>query len=502
VAGSASAAGSAAGRAAAAPGVLAFDTDPDAQEAGMVAAFGKQIPRLPAISADGSSIASFDSDATGPSIPLPMTLAIRNVGADKVVQSLPIVDDQMVIDAGNSGGSNWPPAAVAQTLHTRAQAVLARLRGFRSLTSIELATDADGEPRSAELGDLAMTIDPGDSTLVVALHDAHGRTLQREKIDAYQSGTREVGLDKPIACDYRPRLAGLYRDPNQPAHLYAWIGYRSNEECAASQQRFLLFSGAAGDTPESVVFEQFELAGLNTLEPDSVLVPGAAMISTDLVTTDLKRFGVAERAMDYRGHDDKNVQVTLSRDGKSAWASELARITLLEKTTAGREMAWRASDVLTRTPAGWRIAALAWTQPVANAQANARAKAGKLAVQKLDGDPGDAGLRDAFAKLTTDGVDAAATARADLVAIGSGPGERTVGGGGFARAWRAGWKGKITIASAQARVLPSGTTGWVAATIELAKPGYKIPFTVFAIFDKTAAGAWSLVHIHLAVAPG
>jgi hypothetical protein len=29
--------------------------------------------------------------------------------------------------------------------------------------------------------------------------------------------------------------------------------------------------------------------------------------------------------------------------------------------------------------------------------------------------------------------------------------------------------------------------------------GYKIPFTVFAVFDKAADGAWSLVHIHFAV---
>jgi hypothetical protein len=31
-----------------------------------------------------------------------------------------------------------------------------------------------------------------------------------------------------------------------------------------------------------------------------------------------------------------------------------------------------------------------------------------------------------------------------------------------------------------------------------AKSGYAVPFTLFCIFDKTATGAWSLVHVHFA----
>ena len=92
-----------------------------------------------------------------------------------------------------------------------------------------------------------------------------------------------------------------------------------------------------------------------------------------------------------------------------------------------------------------------------------------------------------------------AAARTDLVAIGSGFGERTVGGAGFARAWNAAWKGKVTVVSSVAHATPSGTTGWVTASVELAKRGYQIPFTVFAVFDKTVDGHWSLVHIHFAV---
>ena len=58
---------------------------------------------------------------------------------------------------------------------------------------------------------------------------------------------------------------------------------------------------------------------------------------------------------------------------------------------------------------------------------------------------------------------------------------------------------KTTIVSSVARLAPSGTTGWVAATVELQKTGYKMPFTVFAVFDKDERGAWTLVHIHFAV---
>jgi hypothetical protein len=69
----------------------------------------------------------------------------------------------------------------------------------------------------------------------------------------------------------------------------------------------------------------------------------------------------------------------------------------------------------------------------------------------------------------------------------------------LAKGWNAAWKGKVAILSSIARLAPSGTTGWVAARVELAKTGYKIQFMLFCVFDKTAAGAWQLVHAHFAV---
>jgi len=39
----------------------------------------------------------------------------------------------------------------------------------------------------------------------------------------------------------------------------------------------------------------------------------------------------------------------------------------------------------------------------------------------------------------------------------------------------------------------------VAANIELAKGTYKIPFHIFAVFDKASSGEWTLVHLHFSV---
>jgi hypothetical protein len=103
-----------------------------------------------------------------------------------------------------------------------------------------------------------------------------------------------------------------------------------------------------------------------------------------------------------------------------------------------------------------------------------------------------------FAKLTTAGITVAA-ASPDLIAIGSAPNERTVEAQVFAKGWNGAWKGRAAVLSSIARLAPGGTTGWVVAHVELAKTGYKIQFMLFCVFDKTAAGAWRLVHAHFGV---
>ena len=490
---------------ASAPAVLALEPDPANQAPALAIGFANKIPRLPALSADARELASFEGLGGGPMFPQPVELAITAFPTGEAIASLPLLTiDEATKAAGNDA---WATPELQKQLATRATAVLARLRGFRSLDRIELAINSNGIPQLTKLGELALapTIDDAKELLTIELRGAKGAVLQRAQIEPYEQGTRAGGPDGPIPCNYRPSLNDVYRDPLRPM-IYLRIGFRYSEECDPPQGRILVWSlDPAAASPVEVirdlVSQQFNLVGVNSTERDDIVVPDADVISANFITTvdSLKLVGVVDHAMDFGGHDDKDVQIAISRDGKSAWASELTSVGVLEKNTPGRDVPWRASDVLTKTPKGWRIAALAWTEPRSNAAVNSEAKAGKLVAATLSGST-DAGLVAAFAALTTQGVDADASTRADLVAIGSGPGERTVGGAIFARAWNAGWKGKVAIVSSVARAMPSGTTGWVAATIELAKPGAKLPFTVFCIFDKTAAGAWSLVHVQLSVA--
>lgn len=264
----------------------------------------------------------------------------------------------------------------------------------------------------------------------------------------------------------------------------------------------LAFDPSDADDPaprliRPIVDQQFDLLYDADDAPKSFL-PDAPLIHTSGVGTPADRtFRVAEHAEQYMGHADRDTAIALSRDGQTAWASLTTRLTVLPQNQPGRDDPWRASDVLVQTPAGWRIAAALWSEPRANAVTNRDAKAGTLpALPALEG-PSDPELAAALDALVTTGATSVAP---DLVAIGSGPGERTVGGAAFAAAWNAGWKGRVEVASRLARRAPSGTTGWVVANVWLAKPGYRIPFQLLCIFDRAADGkTWTLVHVHFAV---
>src|SRR5262249_15614992 len=146
-----------------------------------------------------------------------------------------------------------------------------------------------------------------------------------------------------------------------------------------------------------------------------------------------------------------------------------------------------------------------WSSAQANAAINAAATKGKLAALDSvgDTDPADASLRAAVTDLVGQGLDAAAAARKDLVAIGSGPNEVTTSGAPLAKAWKAAWAGHMTVLGhPRGQVAPSGTTAWVTVNVKLSKQkgatSYAVPFRLFLVFDK-AGGAWSLMHAHFAV---
>jgi hypothetical protein len=392
--------------------VLAFDpigSDGDALDR---AAYGDLSPRLPAIGSEGS-IAYVAFDGTGPEDP-DRHVEITDLASGAQIASLPLV----------AGGS---------ASRARGDAVIARLRGFASLTPVKL--DSDGDDASAKLGAVALTAKAdAELNLTVAL-----------------DGVVTARLPAVEQAGYRIR-AGLDSVYVDRSHIYLFIVSRGNEEATLPPPSWLVDNLPAMATPEGSAITK-------AIESDA-RTPDARVIGT------AKPIGAPS--------------IGLSRDGASAWAS-------------GN----RVSELLVKTPAGWQIAAEFATEPRGDDEAARAAKAGKPAPQlALPPGGGDASLLAAFGKLASDGVDADAAKRADLVAIGSAPGERTVGGAVLARGWNAYWKGRVKIASSVAGIAPSGTTGWVAANVSQAKSGYAIPFTLFCIFDKTAAGDWSLVHVH------
>lgn len=178
--------------------------------------------------------------------------------------------------------------------------------------------------------------------------------------------------------------------------------------------------------------------------------------------------------------------VTLSADNKSAWIAMVVN-------TKGAD--WRVTELAINTSAGWRIAGGLVSVGKDNKAVNTAAKSGKLALAPLpDGKP-DAALAAAFTALTKGPFDAAAAQRVELLAYGSGPDERSTEGSVLARAWKGSWANKVTIEGPMiARAAPSGTTGFVIANVQLAKTGYKTPFRILVMFDKSPS--WSVVQVH------
>jgi hypothetical protein len=443
---------------------LAIDPSPDV---GLKIAFDGKAPLLPAISPDGTKLAMFVSDANGPSPTQPWSFAIESIAKPDSGEHLELIDDAVAYAQQETWDDRPPAADVVAKLRKNAAAITKKLHdgGYASLVSIDVRSD-DGAP-PAKIGELTLTAKKPKEVLEIHLADRAGKPLHHEKIPDFDQGEADFGTGEKGSCHYRTNIAWAARDADS-RHLYVVTRVWHNEMCDDLPDRYIVWDLPPPD-PEIEAVTKLVHAQFDGQPRDAVLVSTTGIVKAFDATGD---------------HADSDVAVTIARDGKTAWASATTK-------------AWRASDLAVKTATGWQLAAVAWTKPIANDDVNRDAKAGKLTSPKLAGDPGDASLNAAFARLATSGIDAGAAARADLLAIGSGPGERTVGPI-FGKAWNAAWKGHVTITSSIARAAPSGSTGWVAARIELAKQGYKIPFFAFAVFDKSASGEWSLVHIHFA----
>jgi ketosteroid isomerase-like protein len=470
--------------------------DDDVSLATFLVAFDKKMPRLPAVTADGSTLAYFN-EATSMSMPPGGFIQFLKLPTNQASEQIWVMTEDE--SSAAEGQENWRTPAIEKKLKERGKTIVGKLAGFHSLHDIALAKDDKDQVAPMKIGDSTLTATMSDDeSLLLVLTGPNGQTVHRERIEVYSAGNQGEGMEN-APCNYRPLLQAAYGDPARPNMVYIEVRFRWQELCDEPRPKFVVWSTDPSSTSPAelvadAVARQFDMIKDDNLGKQLLTADAAIVMNGQLTTAEKMSMPALPGTFD--GHDDSATAINVSADGKSAWASELSTLRIGDLKHGDNPQSWRASDVLVQTPKGWRIAALAWTSPTENATANRDAKAGKLTTAKLAGDPGDASLNAVFAKLTTEGVTNVAK---DLVAIGSGPGERTAGAPAFTKAWNAAWKGKTTVVSSVARLAPSGTTGWVAATIELQKTGYKIPFTVFAVFDKDAAGAWTLVHIHFAV---
>jgi hypothetical protein len=202
---------------------------------------------------------------------------------------------------------------------------------------------------------------------------------------------------------------------------------------------------------------------------------------------------------------EKDFRVQLAADGQTAIVSFAVHFEL-KCDVSGEyfDRDERASELVVKTKDGWRVAGGLWSDTEDNKRVNTTAQAGKMpALDPVADADGDAAVRAAVDALLAKGLDDAAAARKELIALGSGPKEVTTTGAAIAKPWKAAWVGKAAIdGKVSAHVAPSGTTAWAIANLKLTKTkgtaSYTIPFRVLFVFDK-AGDAWSLMHVVFAV---
>ncbi len=483
-----------------------LEVDTDVEDPGLLAAFDNKVPLLPAISADGKTIATLDSGATGPGMPVePWSVAFSAVGPGGKDEHVDIVDEVM-LEKADLGDSNEWKNVPAEELRKRGAAARQKLAGYTSLSRVDLEITSNGDNLPTKIGTFTLKTDEHDDALVLALVDGRGTSLHRETVKNFVDGEWDTG-DGKASCEYRPTLNDVYQDA-QKRHLYLMIGFRWQEMCGATDRKVVVWdlpapsaadAAAAADLDAVTKLVAGQLDAMQKRDTAQLAAEVQLFTQKGLGTRDKPGIELTKPDLRWAGHEDRDVEVKLSRDGKSAWTTGIAGIVLTTKNANRRGYDLRVSSVMVKTQAGWRIAASALTEPVANQVVNDGAKAGTWTHATFAGAAGDASVQAAFGKLVATGLDAAAAANPDLVTIGSADGERTIGGAKLAKAWAAAWKGKAKVTSSIAGVAPSGTTGWIGATVELPKKGYKVPFYVFCVFDKTASGEWTLVHMHLAV---
>lgn len=198
-------------------------------------------------------------------------------------------------------------------------------------------------------------------------------------------------------------------------------------------------------------------------------------------------------------HKVRDLRVVVARDGKSAWASFVATVTVdgLSKTGA---VDYRVTELFVSTSSGWQVASAAWSIGVSSAALAKAAKAGSIREPEavFDQNLGDKPVIAALEAIGSSPIDVK-TARAELTAIGPVTGEVAVGAKTAVAKLEKDWRGKIAVKGAVWAVT-AGTTACATANVELTRAGARIPARLFAVFEQVD-GAWAPVLLHLAVAP-
>jgi ketosteroid isomerase-like protein len=204
------------------------------------------------------------------------------------------------------------------------------------------------------------------------------------------------------------------------------------------------------------------------------------------------------------------LRVTTAADGRAAWLVATLRVMQYNPGDGpGFWVDYRVTELIVEHEGGYNVAAAYWSSPRADKEVNAwYAKNGlgdPMRVAAGDADEGEAEIAELVGgalrgKTFADLIDE----RGDLVVLGTAPKEEVVGGKKWKKSWAA-WSDKIELlGGVKAGLSPHGGTAWAVATFAIEKTpkagaAYKIPFRLFLVLDKTAAG-WKVVHAHLAVA--
>jgi hypothetical protein len=200
-------------------------------------------------------------------------------------------------------------------------------------------------------------------------------------------------------------------------------------------------------------------------------------------------------------HKVRDLRIVVAKDGSSAWASFIAKISVDGLSKSGA-VDYRVTELFTRGSSGWQIQAAAWSIGVANAALAKAAKAETLGTLEtvFDQNLGDRDVIGAALSVAKSGLDASAAARTDTVGIDTAPGAAIVGGKKVAAKAKKEWVDKLAV-DGSTWAITAGTTACATVNVRLTRGGATIPARLFTIFEKDSGGAWSPVVVHLAAAP-